>query len=220
MRAWILGPSSAALLAACAASAEPAPFLTGPPSSVEGVETGLADFVACADYIAHHEAAQPEAERHPGAVLDCEIAHLMGRARPCEGPPPTACELVDAAMGRLDLRSFANGSRPRIPEEGGPTTLEDLYEVSWVARCGGAVAQDEGWQVSVAPLATGAWTGDGVADGLVVIEELAGDGIYASIRPLVLTGLDGPRVTGLSVCAFLDLDQPDRCVSDRSAVVE
>ena len=89
--------------------------------------------------------------------------------------------------------------------------------MSWVAYCGGAVARDAGGSVSVAPLAAGDWTGDGVADGLVVIEEVATEGSYSTVRPLVLTGLDGPQVTGLSVCAFLEIEDPSSCVSARAA---
>ena len=207
------------LLVAGAASAEPTP-LSNLPSSVEGVETGLTHFVDCADYIAHSEVAQLEAEQRSGSTFDCEVAYLMSRAETSEDPAPSACDLLDAAMNRLDLRSYANISQPRLPKDAGPTTLEDLYEVSVAEDCSGAEAEDEGTAISVTPLATGDWTGDGVADGLVEIVEKAMEGTYLTVHPLVLTGLDGPRVTGLSVCAFLDLEEPDRCVSDPEDVVK
>ena len=205
---------SGMLLTAGAASAEPAALLADLPVAIEGIETGLTHFADCPDYIAHYEVAQLEAERRPGSTFDCEAAYLMGRAETAEGPAPSACDLLDAAMRRLDLRSYANISQPRLPDDAEPTTLEDLYEVTVTEDCSGAEAEDEGATISVTPLATGDWTGDGVADGLVEIVEKATQGSYLAIHPLVLTGLDGPRVTGLSICAFLELEEPSSCVSD------
>ena len=195
----------ALLLAGGAAQAEPAPYRTDLPARPEGVETALPTFATCPDYLENFEAAQIEAETVPGGALDCEIAHLMSLAGPAEAPAPSACALVDAAVDRLDLRSFPNGARPRLPEGEAPVTLGDLYDVSFVTYCGGAVARGEGWQASVTPLAAGDWTGDGVLDGLVVMEEVSEEGSYHTISPLVLTGLDGDRVTGLPTCAFVEL---------------
>ena len=191
-----------ALPVAGAAQAERTDYRTGLPSDLGAISTGLPTFVACPDYLAHHQAARIEAEARPGAALDCEIAHLLSLAEPFEGEAPDPCAVIDAAVQRLDLRSFPNGLRPRL-DGSGPVALDALLAPQFAPYCGGAVASDGDHSVGVTALAAGDWTGDGAADALVVLEERIATGTYLSVAPLVLTGLAGEVVTGLPVCAFL-----------------
>lgn len=201
MRALAL---AGALAAGGPAEAQRVDYRTGLPTDPAAVTTGLPTYGACLDYLAHYDDAQVEAEMRPGAALDCEIARLLTLAGPFEGEAPSPCAVVDAAVQRLDLRSFPNGLRPRLGEGGEPVSVQDLSTPEFVPYCGGAVADDGGHVVGVTPLSAGDWTGDGVADALVVFEERITGGTYATTGPLVLTGLEGDVVTGLPVCAFLD----------------
>ncbi|MFQ6551756.1 hypothetical protein AAD018_005345 [Aestuariibius insulae] len=173
------------------------------PDEVAAIETGVPAFPTCGDYLA----AYPEVRRSPAVqpqrFVSCEIGFLLGIGEPLQTERPTACRVLDGSIQNMDLRSFPNGSAPRLPQGTDPVTLDKLYDVDWTVFCSAAMARDQFWVISIAPLAVGDWTDDGKPDALVVYEEQARDGSFYDVYALVLTGLEGEAVTALPLCVFL-----------------
>ena len=89
------------------------------------------------------------------------------------------------------------------------------------ADCSGAKAEDEGTCIIAHPARDGRPDGGrlGRRSRQRWRREPCG-APCATIRPPILTGLDGPRVSGPSARTFLDLQEADRRVAERGHVVE
>ena len=143
------------------------------------------------------------------ASLACEVAELSAMAAPVDGAPD-ACAVIDAAVDRLDLRSFDNSAGPRLDRDAA-TVPSDLFAPHILPFCAGATLDEDGWSRALLPLGTGDWTGEGAAQALVVFQDRAQDRTYDVTETLILSGIegDGP-VTAMPGCTLTHEGCPDR----------
>ncbi len=144
-----------------------------------------------------------------GSAALCDAAQMVARMHSVASPP-TACAVTSALADRLNLADFPNSAGPRI-DRGAVTVPSDLFQVVTPPLCPALVLVDDGWTLSMTPIAAGGWDiDDDTAQVLVEIRDRASDASYDAGAYLLVSGIDQTGVLSVrELCSWADGGAPD-----------